>query len=226
VFERETVTHSTYLQRRESSGSGRRTLCALFDNDQYEEELREYFQGLESEMRVLKFFFDGVHYSNLSLLFEELIDALQEENVRQAEFLCFGATSLLLWKLAIAQQKTIRSLLVVNGETRPSYTQRESFVQWCEKRLPLGLPFRTSSETFHASPFLQRFRFPVLVTTTPNASERIINEAHVLERELPVSWYQPLTNTIPLHEEMLQLTQLLRTVPPKCPQKNRKRAVG
>ncbi|MCI5065639.1 hypothetical protein MRY87_07940 [bacterium] len=153
---------------------------------------------------------------NFSEVEEAFFEYLEQQRIRQATFVTTGSLSMLLWKVAIREQKRIRNALVIGGETRPLHSSWEQVSSWLERKLPLGLPFRVQEGNFHALPFLQRFRFPVFLFTEEHASLRLKQEAEVLARELPISWCVPSDS-----QDLSQIYRQLQEVPAKCPQKNR-----
>ncbi|NBW40777.1 hypothetical protein EBR25_07210 [bacterium] len=209
----------------ELSESGR-ALCFLIDTPSdhgVPPWVSAFADHQKSEMRVLKISYGALDYQNLEVLARDTIEALAERRVRQAAFVTFGTASLILWKIALLQQKLIRNAIVVNGESRPPISRRERFIDWLEHKLPLGLPFRGYNGQFNALPFLQRLRFPVFILSVDLTAQRLKNEAAILKQELPIAWSATLEDSPDLPEKLLECVRAFQVVPTKCPQKNRLR---
>lgn len=211
------------MEIQDVSKSGR-PLCFLIDASAKESLppwLADFVKEKSHTARVLKISYSTIDYQNLEALAHETMECLSQHRIRQAAFVTYGMASLILWKIALTQQKLVRNALVINGESRPPIARRERLFDWLEERLPLGLPFRGHNGHFHALPFLQRLRFPVLILTVPPVIQRLRDEAEALKRELPIAWSKELESTTELSESLLELTAAFHSVPTKCPQKNR-----
>ena len=161
-------------------------------------------------------------HQEMNQCFEEFTECLEELKIRQATFVTVGRASILLWKLALTHQRQIRNALIINGETRPKVSWFEKILQRIESYLPLGLPFRVSEGKFYALPFLERFRFPVIVVTTEDAIEDEREESARIAAALPVAWSLTLTLQDAVTEFVAAYNHLI-SIPPKRPQKRRKK---
>ena len=211
------------IEIEEVSENGR-PLCFLIDASAKESLppwLADFVKEKAHTARILKISYRTIDYQNLEVLAHKTIECLAQHRIRQAAFVTYGMASLILWKIALTQQKLVRNAIVINGESRPPIARRERIFDWLEARLPLGLPFRGHNGYFHALPFLQRLRFPVFILTVAPVSQRLQDEAEALKRELPIAWSKELEKTSELSETLLELTTAFHSVPTKCPQKNR-----
>lgn len=163
-----------------------------------------------------------LQHSHVAACTTDLLELLVELKVRQASFITLGRSSILLWKLAVTHQRLVRNALIINGEIRPKASWFEGVLQQLESFLPLGLPFRVHEGKFYALPFLERFRFPAIVVTLKDAAQYVRTEAEVLAKALPVAWSMEIDVTNPA-TALIEAFHRLKAIPPKRPQKRRKR---
>ena len=173
---------------------------------------------LAERARVLLLECEAVSAAGWKSLGESLLRTLQERGIRQASFVGFGAGSALVQDLALRELKLVRTLVLVDAETRPHATRLDRVIDRLEQFFPLGLPLRARGRWFDVRPFLHRLRCPTLVVTTPQATAHSRAEAVVFAKQLPTGWSVELS----AGEEAAQLcAHLLRfqDVSAKCPQR-------
>lgn len=173
---------------------------------------------LAERARVLLVECDAVRAGNWQALVRGLVDMLQERGIRQASFVGFGAGSALVQDLALRELKLVRTLVLVDAETRPHATRFDRIIDRLEEFFPLGLPLRARGRWFDVRPFLHRVRCPTLVVTTPQASPHTRAEAAIFARHLPTGWgieLQPEGEAAELCGHLLRF----QDVSAKCPQR-------
>jgi pimeloyl-ACP methyl ester carboxylesterase len=111
--------------------------------------------------------------------------------------------------------KNVRRVLFVNALSRAKQLPIEKGLEWIERFLPLGFPFRPISKDFDPRPIIHRVRCPVLVVTQASSQiEDIKIHTKFLMDKLPNAWHAELElSTFP------ELLENFIVVPTKQPQK-------
>lgn len=146
--------------------------------------------------------------------------SLRGLKIRQASFVCFGATANLVESQLLREPKSIRTLVIVDGPSRPHPTSWDRLIDRIESLLPLGLPLRLGASGFNVRAYLHRIRCPLLVVTTPLAGSFLSGDATVVAKSAPTAWSVALSEK-EINEGLLSETILkFQDTPAKCPQKN------
>ena len=173
---------------------------------------------LAERARVLEVQCDTVCARDWPELSRSLGAVLSERGIRQASFVGFGAASALILDFALRELRSVRTLALVDAETRPHATMRDRIIDRAERFFPLGLPLRAQGRWFDVRPFLHLVRCPTLVVVTPQATPHVRAEADIFAAELPTGWQVEL----PAEDPAAALCTHLFTfqdVPAKCPQR-------
>ena len=216
---------SSGIQILHDEGKGRAFICLVDSSESYGELVRELVGPLSEKGRVSKkgrvilLECQKVDDSSWRQLSEDLRELLAQLKVRSASFLGAGAACTLLQNAYLENPKLVRTLCFLDSSTRPHPSVWMRLIDWTERRLPLGLPFRFRTEGFDVKPFLQRIRCPVLVVESWKANSYISSELRQFENRLPNSWYFLLEKK----EGLLEFSSVLsefQDLPAKRPQKN------
>lgn len=203
----------------EDKGSGQ-ALIALFE-EVIDTELPFYLvDTFTKEGRVIVISLPRLDDVACHDLTAELISFMDEHSIRQASFIGFGEAGAVVQNLAVAHQKRVRRIILVDSPTRPNLSFVEKILNRLEKALPLGLPFRSGKATFDSRSFLQRIRCPSLVLITGSASDYIKAQGDILRNSLATAWFKDLT-LLKIEQELPVLLQEFYLIPAKRPQKNR-----
>ena len=146
------------------------------------------------------------------------LELLDGAGVRQSMYVGLESAGIVPLSIALFDLKSVRSLVLIDPETRPSPSFRDRVIGGIEEYLPLGLPFRGSTPGFDCKPFLQRVRCPVLLVGTPQASDYQVSQKAVFARELPTAWGVAIGNRQDV-AEIVRLISEFQDVPAKCPQR-------
>ena len=201
----------------ENKGKGR-SFIILHEEERYNDFAHEVTEALSNKSKVVRIEMPIVNEKNWAEITRSLETCFDEEKIRQASIVAFGSASTIAQHLSLLSQKRVRSLILVDAETRPHPGPWSKMTDWLEKQLPLGLPLRSNSEAFDGKPFLQRIRCPVMVVTSPEADSYTLFEAETLLERLPISWRSELS----VDDSANQLARLaveFQDVRAKCPQK-------
>ena len=176
---------------------------------------------LSPASRVLTINFDSLTALNWGEFGRQLDTGLTDNRVRQANFIAFGASAVLVQDLALRNAKIVRSAVFVDGHTRPPSGFVERALSALEQRLPLGLPFRIRRKEFDGKPFLQRLRFPILLLNTVRANQYQIEQSRMMSELIPTSFLEIVSGRTAENQakEIEVLLQEFQSVPAKCPQK-------
>lgn len=200
-----------------NQGQGR-TFVILFDDLVYQTWANSIGELLQQHAKVLIFCCSTVTANNWQVLGLELKQQLDALAVRQTSLVGLGAASALVQYLGLSEVKLVRSLVLVDAACRPHPSWRDRLIDRIETSLPLGLPFRSSTEGFDSKPFLQRLRCPVLLVLTGLAVPFVRQQAVEMAGTLPTAWVVELPQTAP-ETELARLIEEFQDVPVKCPQK-------
>ncbi|RMG41379.1 MAG: alpha/beta hydrolase [Candidatus Dadabacteria bacterium] len=204
----------------EDNGSGR-CFIVIREADCYQSLAGRLVSALPAVTRTLLLETERVNNQNWYQLTEGLEQVLKEKKIRQASFVALGNTCSLVQNLSLTHPRKVRTLVLIDGATRPAPGIYTRLINWCEQSLPLGLPFRSHMRGFDGRPFLQRIRVPVLIVTTERANDFERSEAEIMARHLPTCWYVNLDFSGDCKQEVSTILDFEK-VPARCPQKNRK----
>ncbi len=203
----------------EDKGSGQ-PLVILFEREKGTELPFYLLDNPVDDSRIILVSLPEIDELGCNALTENLLTFLDQQSIRQASLIGFGEAGAVVQNFAIAHQKRVRRILLVDSPTRPHVRWIEKVLNKIEKALPLGLPFRATGAAFDARAFLQRIRCPSMVVITEAASEHVKAEAKILSDSMATAWFKKLT----LHKEKEEFVSIIKefySVPAKRPQKNR-----
>ncbi|MCB0317120.1 MAG: hypothetical protein KDD56_00080 [Bdellovibrionales bacterium] len=201
----------------ENKGTGR-SFIILHEAGRYVEFSHQVTDVLALKSKVLRIEINTVNENNWELLTGEVEKCLDAESVKQTSIVAFGSASTIAQHFTLLNQKKIRSLILVDAETRPHPGRVTKIIDWLENKLPLGLPLRSNSNAFDGKPFLQRIRCPVMIVLSPDANSYLLSESESLLEKLPISWKSVLKAKNGA-EELALLASEFQDVRAKCPQK-------
>lgn len=199
------------------NGTGR-AFVVLFESGAYAAAARALFEALAGKTRALLCQSATVSDNNWQALSVSLESALAAAGIRQSSFISFGPASSLVQNLCLRDIKQVRGAVFIDASGRPHPTRTSRIIDAIESKLPIGLPFRSRLPGFDGRSFLQRIRCPVLVISSSRASSYQKEQAHMISRALPTSWYLELKSgeEALLTDKILEFAQL----PAKRPMKN------
>lgn len=203
-----------------NEGSGRAYIVVFEVHQQYSQYAAMVAAQLSKGAKAILIESNTVTTENWKELSTELLAVLKEEGVRQASYVGFGGACALVQNIYLREPKLVRTLTLVDTASHPHPTVFSRAIDWLEEKFPLGLPLRSASKGFDVRSHLQRIRCPVLVTTTPSASEFLTSQAHAANRAMPSSWFVQLDGT-DATGSLCSMIEEFQEVPAKCPQKNR-----
>lgn len=207
------------LDKLSDAGNGR-AFVVLFEEQHFASHAQNLCQALSERSRAILLKSTLIQTNNWEQLTDELAAALSELGLRQASIVGFGAASIVAQNLALRDAKLVRTLTLIDASCRPHPSVYSRAVDWLERSLPMGLPFRHRDKGFYSKPFLQRLRCPTLIVNTSRADPHLQEQSTVLLSALPTAWYFNLE----AQNEAQTLRDLLldfETVPAKRPQKNK-----
>lgn len=167
--------------------------------------------------RVILLEVPKVTVSNWHGLSAELESELSSRGVRHASFLSFGGTSVLTQHLCLSRPKLGRSLVFVDATSRGHPSRIMRIADAIERTLPLGLPLRKNIKGFDSKPSLHRFRCPVMIAVSKQATDYEEGESKMMAKALPTAWYVKLEGRE--EEQLGALLVEFQGVAAKCPQK-------
>lgn len=166
--------------------------------------------------RAIDFELESVSADNWRGLTESLRTQLSAMQVRQASFVAVQSAGAVLQHLCYLDLKAARTVVFIDSSTRPHPSPISRFVDWLERKLPLGLPLRLRSREFDGASFLQRIRCPALAVVSPTASSFERDSGRVLAEGLPTAWlYEASGEVKETAEEIVKFQE----TPARCPQK-------
>lgn len=204
-------------------GGKGRAFVIVFERSTSDKLTSQLFDALVQRGRALLVECDDIDNENWQNLTRGLIELLSKNSLRQASFVGVGPTCALIQNLAIGHLKLVRTMVLVDGTTRPHPTLSSRIIDRIEASLPLGMPFRTKSLGFDGRSFLQRIRCPALVVTSRSATPFLEAQARELAINLPTSWHVILSQP-DQSRELADLALEFESVPAKCPQKSAQKA--
>ncbi len=202
-------------------GTGR-AFVVVVDDALYRDVALAVTERLSQRARAVLITSAPVTVDSWGALSAQLGSALQQLGVRQASLIGFGAGATLAQNLALADQRFVRSLVVVDATGRPHPTRWERIVDAIETKLPFGLPLRLGSAGFNVKSYLHRLRSPLLVVSTHRASHFVREELKSLAHLAPTAWLVDISNQMGDEETavLCDTVEAFQDTPVKCPQKN------
>lgn len=213
------MSNSSQIEVLKSSGKGRACIL-LYDSQKYEQLAAQLFEQLQNNMKVLLCRSPYISDSSWKSLSDSFLHFFSEQAIRHCSLVSFGAAGTLVQYLALSEPKIVRSLVLVDGSSRPHPSLFQRIVDRVEQHLPLGLPLRSSNGAFDSKPFLQQIHCPLLLVRSPMASAYQIEQLEAFLDTSPTAWSAPQNagnSAAALAETVLQFQDL----PVKFPQKRR-----
>ena len=208
---------SNEIQLISCEGQGR-SFVIVYDYSAYKSVVASLADVLKQKSKVLVYRSQSVDGTNWQKLSQALRANLAEQSVRQASLVAMGSAAALIQNIGLEDVKLVRSLVIIDGTCRPHPNWKDRFIDRVESALPLGLPFRGTTEGFDSKPYLQRLRCPILLVLTHLATDFMRNQAMEMAGRLPTSWLVDLTaDSEP--SKLGDLVENFQDVPVKCPQK-------
>lgn len=204
------------LKLLESKGLGRTVVMLFEERSPLALGLYEKF-GTGRKLLLIKS--DRVTVNNWMELTQHLLRLLNEQGIRQASFICFDDSAVLVQNLALHDPRLVRTVVCLNPSTGPHPSLWLQLLSKIEHYLPLGLPFRKENKAFDSNPFLHRIRCPVLLITNENISAHQELQTRQMSLGLPNVWQVHLNVNRPI-EQLLEVIKQFQDIPAKCPQKN------
>lgn len=199
------------------TGKGRAFSFVLEEGSIYEDILLPLFDEFNLKSRVIVFLVPKITPLNWSQISNELINKFTELNVRQTSIVGSGSSGAIAQNIALKENKLIRSLILIDSNTRSHPSFSTKLIDKIEKLLPLGLPLRTNRLDFDSKPFLQRLRCPALVITSSHSNNYTKDQAKIIASRIPTAWHIPIKNN--LISNLSKKIEEFELVPAKCPQK-------
>lgn len=128
--------------------------------------------------------------------------------------------------LTILSPRLFRRAVLIDPQSRMNPAIFTKIIDWIEKYLPVGLPFKASNKEFDSRPFLHRIRCPILVLKTPSANFYNVLETNYIASKIPNCYHIALKEKLiktegkGFSDEFLELLKNFNDVPVKRPQKN------
>ncbi|MFM1847583.1 MAG: hypothetical protein RL417_1057 [Pseudomonadota bacterium] len=190
----------------------------------YEEEgdgafARAAAERIAAKSRCIVLRSPGITGDNWGALTDQLRTHLQSKNVRQGSFVGFGAAGALVQNICLLDPRTVRAAVLFRAASRAHPRLFDRLIDRMESALPLGLPLRRAERGFDSRPFLQRIRCPILIVTSPEASNEEQRDATMMAERMPTAWQVTLGDE-DRPAEFSRLVLDFSEVPAKAPQKN------
>ena len=186
-----------------------------------ETDLTSVAQALSTQNRCIDLIIEDSESALWKQARDEVRKLFTELSIRQATYVAIAQASNIALALALQELKSIRSLILIDPQTRPIPSWGDQMIGKIEQYLPLGLPFRTLNSGFDCKPFLQRIRCPVMLLSSKEAGLYQKSEFQVFLRELPSAWGHELVSeklNADYPVEVARLIQEFQDIPTKCPQ--------
>ena len=204
------------LLRKEGAG---RAFLLLKEQGMYGEISEALCGALRGTSTVLLVECAQVGDANWQSIADEVAAMVCSEKLKQVSLVAFGLATSIAQNLCLLQPRLVRSMVLFDVCTRPCADWVNQSIDWLEKKLPMGLPFRSRVRGFDGRPFLQRLRCPVLVVSTPGASAHECEQSRLTAESLPTSWiYQAVGEEGKGVEGYCSLVLDFEQVPARCPQ--------
>ncbi len=150
--------------------------------------------------------------------------ALEKSSVRSAVFVGVGDAACVVQALTLRAPKLVRTMVLVDATSRPHPSKWVRLIDWLEKYLPLGLPFRNDTDGFDALSLSHRLRSPCVVAVSGSATEYQRSEARVLSARLPTAVL--LESGKSIADTICEAVQVSKEMPARCPQEGRTQTVA
>ncbi|NMC63330.1 MAG: hypothetical protein GYA55_09205 [SAR324 cluster bacterium] len=209
-------------------GKGR-PFIILLPEGKYEDGAEVLYDSLPDSHNVVLIKIQEVQVNTWLHSVQRLQELIELEGLRHFHFLAFGEASIFPEWYYLLNPKMFRNIIFVDPVSR-LYPNKNGFsdylefswenlVDVIEKHLPLGLPLRGGSGHFDSNAYLHRIRCPVLIVSSPEASQGQREEASAMAIKLPTAWHKEISiqdgiKALPL------LVQDFLEVPARCSQKS------
>jgi pimeloyl-ACP methyl ester carboxylesterase len=219
------MLNSNFIASQNIRGSGRATVVLVQKNSDFcvlADKISESLSNLgQTYFLVLEDF--GQDWKPALNLLQDFLDS---SAIRNASFIAFENSSVLIQALVLKKPKLVRSLVFIDPRTREKSTAFSELIAKLENYLPLGLPFRSDFDGFDGKPFLQRIRCPMLLLLRTSSDPYLNEQIKVMNSSAPTSFFADISS-FAADEVESKLDQTIRNffdVPAKFPQKNLKYA--
>lgn len=155
---------------------------------------------------------------------EEVSEELSRRKVKRAGILGIGSGASIAQAIAVRTTRLVRHLILIDALTRMSPTLAERVTDVVEKRLPLGLPFRTMSCGYDSRSELHRIQCPTLLLRSQLQDPFLDTQFETISLRVPNCWKLKLRKPIRadamcFSEELTNLLIDFFEIPVKSPQK-------
>lgn len=216
------INMSQNLVKSEAShGSGRAIVIVYTADSVFDEQALKLFNSLQKNGTIYL-----LAISNFGLNWHkalaELIAFLEKNNIRNASFIAFEESTILLQALTLKRPKIVRSLVFIDPETRGQPSALAKWIKKTESFLPLGLPFRSEYEGFDGEPFLQRIRCPLFLVLASLKDDFKREQLITMSHRAPTSFFVELDieNKQEFDTNLTNYILQFFEIPAKSPQKN------
>lgn len=183
----------------------------------------ELVQNLAAEFHVLVYSADLPNVQNVWRVAETISAEIDQRRIKRLTLFGRNAGGSLAQALTLVASRTVGRLVLIDPTCRQQPTAAERTIDYIERHLPCGLPFRKLSSAFDSRPFLQRIYCPTLVMVSSAASHFVKEQAQEIADAIPNAWLCPLEEAVTADKVSAVEQVLLRefiNVPTKRPQKN------
>lgn len=162
-----------------------------------------------------------VRADNWKVLTSDLKNVMREQGIRQTSIVAIGAAGTLALNMCLLDAKLVRVVALIDSAMRPHSTLLTRCADWLEQFLPLGLPLRLRTSDFDARSLMQRVRCPVLLVTTPQASEYLLQQSREMSLRFPTAWQVELSEQA-YESKLSEIIVEFYEVPARAPQRRGK----
>ncbi len=158
---------------------------------------------------------------------ESVIAELERKSLKRITLIGIEDGASVVQALTILEPRLIRRAVLVNPNSRVNPTFFSRAIDWIEKFLPVGLPFRAVTKEFDSRPFVHRIRCPILIVTTPSENFYRVRESEYLANKIPNCYLVKTEGAYfqdgnsDFSQEFVKLFDEFQKSPVKRPQKNR-----
>ena len=154
---------------------------------------------------------------------EVLLSQIEKLSLKRINLIGFYQGANIVQALTILSPRLFRRVVLIDPMARVSPSLKTKIIDFIEKYLPVGLPFRASTKEFDSRPFLHRIRCPVVVLKSPDASFYTQAESDYIASKIPNCYLVSLKEKIipkNFSDEFLSIVKDFNQSPVKRPQKN------
>ena len=163
---------------------------------------------------------------NIISFAEIILDEIEKLGMKRITLIGIEDGASVVQALSILDPRLFRRAILIDPRSRVSPGIGTKVVDWIEKFLPVGLPFRAMNKDFDSRPFLHRIRCPILVALSPQENFYNMRESSYIASKIP-NCYLVKTKSNPIEadgdrfsSEFLDLLKEFQDSPAKRPQKN------